>query len=290
MMHDQAHELRERFKRRKEGRTAKALAVISGKGGVGKSNVSLNFSLALSRKGKRVLLFDMDIGMGNIDILMGITPAATIVDMLAEKREAREIIEKGPDGLSFIAGGTGLAQIFGMNPEKLDFFLSQLDKLSYYYDYMIFDMGAGLTDDGMKFVLAAEEIILITTPEPTSITDAYAVMKYIVRQHHEASFHLLVNRVDSPKEGRQTGERFSTAIRSFLQTDIHMLGSIPDDRNLQKAVIRQTPFLLHSPRGPASLSITAIADEFLSSGNKGIHPPKQRFMTKLKNYFLDRQG
>ncbi|WP_245680532.1 MinD/ParA family protein [Bacillus marinisedimentorum] len=290
MMHDQAHELRERFKRRKEGRSAKALAVISGKGGVGKSNFSLNFSLALSRKGKKVLLFDMDIGMGNIDILMGVSPAATIVDMLEEKREAREIIEEGPDGLSFIGGGSGLAEIFGMDPDKLDFFLTELDKLSYHYDYMIFDMGAGLSNDSMRFVFAAEEIILITTPEPTSITDAYAVMKYIVLHHQEASFHLLVNRVFSAKEGRQTGERFSNAIQTFLKKDIHMLGSIPDDRNLQKAVLRQMPFLLYNPRGPASMSITAIADEFLSSGNIGIHPSKQRFLTKLRNYFFERQG
>jgi flagellar biosynthesis protein FlhG len=261
-MKDQAESLRLKLMNIKNNKTTKVIAVVSGKGGVGKSNLSLNFALALSQQGKRVLLFDMDIGMGNINILMGLSPKFTIVDLFESNIGIREIIEEGPNQISYISGGTGFSKIFNFGIEKVNFFIDQLDSLIGEYEYVLFDMGAGVTQDSLQISLAADELFVVTTPEPTSITDAYATMKFFSLKEKEIPIYLLINRVHSEKQAKLTVQRLSKAVKQFLNKDLLYLGDIPDDVTVAHAVNRQIPFLLLEPNAHVSRALYKIVERY----------------------------
>ncbi|GMB08441.1 flagellar biosynthesis protein FlhG [Thermolongibacillus altinsuensis] len=288
-MRDQAESLRLRLKKLQEKTETKAIAVISGKGGVGKSNFSLNFALTLSKQGRNVLLFDMDIGMGNIDILLGQSSSYSIIDMFRTNVTIHDIIKKGPENLSFIAGGTGLTEIFNMDKEKVQYFIEQLQLVSQSYDYIIFDMGAGISEDRLQLLMAVDEIFIITTPEPTAITDAYATMKYIHLLEKNIPFYLLVNRTHSEKEGNETLSRLKNAAKKFLGKDVKILGVLPEDRAVSTAVIRQIPFVLFDPTAKASKAMLQVVERYIT--NQVDAEWKERsfnFFTKLRQYFLER--
>lgn len=290
-MRDQAESLRLRLSRqsKRQGET-KAIAITSGKGGVGKSNVSLNFSITLSKRGFRVLLLDMDIGMGNIDILLGQSSSATIIDLFYKRLSLYELIKNGPENISFIAGGTGLANVFTMDDEKIDYFLTQLQSVSEQYDYLIFDMGAGISEDRLRLLKAVHEIFIVTTPEPTAVTDAYAMMKYVHMQEKNVPFYLIVNRAQTEQEGRDTLQRLKRVAKQFLQKDIIPLGVLPEDRSVSKAVVRQTPFLLFDPVSKVSRAMHMLTDRYLSARSideERVHRPFN-FFARLRHFLLER--
>jgi flagellar biosynthesis protein FlhG len=289
-MRDQAESLRLRFNRMNKGTETKAIAVISGKGGVGKSNFSLNFSLTLSKRGFNVLLFDMDIGMGNIDILLGQSSHTTIIDLFHKRVSIQELIKKGPGNLSFIAGGTGLTKIFTMDHEKVDYFLEQLQSVSEQYDYLIFDMGAGISEDRLQLLMAVHEIFVITTPEPTSITDAYAAMKYIHMLEKTIPFYLIVNRAQTEQEGRETLHRLKNVMKQFLGKEVTKLGVLPEDRAVLRAVTRQTPFLLLDPTTKVSRAMLELTDRYLSDRtiDEALTSRSFNFFAKLRQFLLER--
>jgi flagellar biosynthesis protein FlhG len=284
-MYDQAERLRERLNSLRT--QANSIAVISGKGGVGKSNFSLNFSLALQNDNKRVLLFDLDIGMGNIDILIGESSEHTIVDFFNNKLSLTEIISKGPNGLDYISGGTGLGDIFKLNEEMFQRFMNELDLLFKAYDIVLFDMGAGISEESLRFLLSVDEIIVITTPEPTSMTDAYAAIKSICIHHESMPFSIVVNRSLNKKVGDETFKRLYQTMFHFLKREVTLLGMIPDDTTIMKAVIEQTPFLIYRPNCQASKAIVTISKDYLERKSLGqaeiITSP---FITKLKHLFM----
>jgi flagellar biosynthesis protein FlhG len=290
-MRDQAESLRLRLSRRNEQQKAtKAIAITSGKGGVGKSNVSLNFSIMLSKRGFRVLLLDMDIGMGNIDILLGQSSHATMIDLFCERLSLYELIKNGPENISFIAGGTGLANIFTMDEEKVDFFLTQLQSVSEQYDYLIFDMGAGISEDRLRLLKAVHEIFIVTTPEPTAMTDAYAMMKYVHMQEKNIPFYVIVNRAQTDQEGRDTLRRLKSVAKQFLNKDIIPLGVLPEDRSVYKAVVRQTPFLLFDPASKISRAMYMLTDRYLSAramDEERVHR-SFNFFARLRHFLLER--
>jgi flagellar biosynthesis protein FlhG len=290
-MRDQAESLRLRLSRRNEQQKAtKAIAITSGKGGVGKSNVSLNFSIMLSKRGFRVLLLDMDIGMGNIDILLGQSSHATMIDLFYERLSLYELIKNGPENISFIAGGTGLANIFTMDEEKVDFFLTQLQSVSEQYDYLIFDMGAGISEDRLRLLKAVHEIFIVTTPEPTAMTDAYAMMKYVHMQEKNIPFYVIVNRAQTDQEGRDTLCRLKSVAKQFLNKDIIPLGVLPEDRSVYKAVVRQTPFLLFDPASKISRAMYMLTDRYLSAramDEERVHR-SFNFFARLRHFLLER--
>ncbi|MDC3416376.1 MinD/ParA family protein [Aquibacillus salsiterrae] len=284
-MNDQADKLRKKIEMLKAYRQAKTIAVVSGKGGVGKSNVALNFSLALAKKHKKVLIFDLDIGMGNIDILLGLTPKYSIVTMFDLQLSIHDIVEKGPNDISYVAAGSGLSEIFHMNELKFDFFIHQLNELINTYDYIIFDMGAGISRDSLYYMLAADECFVITTPEPTSLTDAYGIIKHMVNKKENAPLYLLVNRAPSSKSGQDTLERLQKVVYQFLQKNILVLGVIPEDKTVSQAVSRQIPFVLYKPNSLASIAMQQLVDQYVSDtidvGKKVPHS----FANKLKQFF-----
>ncbi|MBS4189249.1 MinD/ParA family protein [Bacillus sp. FJAT-49705] len=288
-MKDQAEDLRIKLKRLASKKNPKTLAVVSGKGGVGKSNISLNFSISLSQKGFSVLLFDMDVGMGNLDILMGKTSVYSIVDFFNGTVTLKDTIMNGPAGIKYIAGGSGLSQLVKLEEEIIEKYTIELSQLIQDYDYVIFDMGAGVTNESIKFILSVQEIIAITTPEPTAITDAYSILKHIHLMDSSIPFYVVINRVQSEKEGIQTFSRISKVLNSFLGRDSYFLGVVPDDRSIQQAVRRQIPFILNNNKSPASKSLSEMTERYMKKHFSGTTESNAfPFISKLKKLLFER--
>lgn len=287
-MNDQAENLRVKFSSSQNIKHAKTISIVSGKGGVGKSNFALNFSLELLDHHQKVLLIDLDVGMGNIDILLGLNAQLTIVDMLNNKLSIHDIIERGPKQLAYISGGSGLNQFFSLDQRKKDHFYKQYSKLLAEYDYIIFDMGAGATSESIFFVLASDECIVITTPEPTSITDAYSMIKYIVHKDQNMPINVVMNRCTSEKNGKQSLDRFQHIISRFLSVEVNKMGLLPDDKIVSEAVIRQTPYVLLNKRSSISKSMKQLTNDYMRNHNDLNIKTPSSFIKKLKQFIRAR--
>lgn len=288
-MRDQAEQLRLRIQSQENNRQTKIVAIVSGKGGVGKSNFALNFALSLKRDKKKVLLFDMDIGMGNIDILMGKSSSYTIVDFFERHVPLRKVVMKG-EYIDYIAGGTGLTHVMKLSEEGFASFSAELELLLLDYDYVLFDMGAGMNDDDLRFILSVHEVIIMTLPEPPAIMDAYAAMKHLYLLDPSLPFYLVVNRVQNKKEGTETSQRLTRVLKSFLGKDAVFLGMIPDDNNVKRAVSQQTPLLNFNERSPAAKAIHHICRRYIEQHFDGdVMPNSKQFISKLKHFFFERK-
>src|SRR5690625_4190865 len=288
LKNDQAENLRRQLATKKNTHHAKTISIVSGKGGVGKSNFALNFSLELIDKGKKVLLFDLDVGMGNIDILLGLHANSTLIDMLHKNLSIHDIIEIGPNELAYISGGSGLNDFFSLDQRKKRIFYEQYSKLLSLYDYIIFDMGAGVTSDSLFFVLASDECIVITTPEPTSITDGYSMIKHIVNKNPDLPLFVIINRCTSEKEGKYIIDKFQHIVSQFLSIEIKKLGLLPDDRTVSTAVKRQTPYVLLNKRSAISKSMKQLAENYLNHDYKLKVVKPFSFINKLKHFMRER--
>ncbi|WP_345806351.1 flagellum location/number ATPase FlhG [Bacillus subtilis] len=292
--YDQAATLRAKMEKRERVlpmvylQKAKTLAVISGKGGVGKSNITLNMALALQDKGKKVLLIDLDIGMGNIDILMGNSSSATIIDVLTDRKPLLQSLSVGPKGLRYISGGTGLDVMFQLDQRKWTFFAHELSHALSQFDYVLFDMGAGLSKDQLPFILSAEDILIITTPEPTAIMDAYSAVKHLVLTENKLSMKVAVNRCRDQKEGLDAFARLSRTIHMFLDVQVQFAGSVSDDVIVSKAVVEQVPFFIKSPQAKASRSVRILADALFEREETRHKEDKQTFIEKLSSFLMRR--
>lgn len=240
-------------------RTAKIITVSSGKGGVGKSNFILNLALILQSMGKKVLLFDADIGMANIDVLMGVSPKYNLYHLLKGEKTISEIIQYGEAELPFIAGGSGLMELFSLSEEDLTYFTNQIEDISGEMDFILFDTGAGLSKETLKFITAADECFVVTTPEPTSITDAYALIKVVSGSRSDMKFKLVVNRVSNEEEARFVSQKIILVARRFLDLEISLLGYVSDEAFVMNAVKRQVPFSVAYPHCSATRDIRQIA-------------------------------
>lgn len=265
-MRDQALQLREKMNKKQAKPAAKntrVLAVTSGKGGVGKSNFTLNFALALIERGKSVLIIDVDLGFANIDILFGHVPRKTVANMLEEQLSVQEVIETGPRGLQLIAGGQGFSGLLELDGEKMARFMEELGSLQGLVDFVLLDTGAGLSENNMRFLLAADEVLLVTTPEPTSITDAYSVVKMMHAKDPDLAIRLVVNQCTDGKEGRQAAVNFTEVAGRFLSKDIRTLGILPADPLVPQSVKKQQAFLLAHPNSLASKALRQLAADYL---------------------------
>jgi flagellar biosynthesis protein FlhG len=288
-MEDQAERLRRRLQQQESRITTKTIAIVSGKGGVGKSNFSLNFAISLKKKGHSVLLFDMDIGMGNIDILMGNSSSYSIADFFTNTVPLRNMITEVPGSIHYIAGGTGLSQLTKISQEAFYHFSDQLSTLLLEYEYVIFDMGAGISESSLRFILAVDEVIVITTPEPTSITDAYAAMKHITLQNKMIPFYIVVNRAQSENEGIFTFNRISKVLTHFLEKNAIFLGVLPDDQIIPQAVRKQIPFIQLNEKAPASRALSSITEKYCQGKfDQTSNPNKPNFVAKLKRFLFER--
>ena len=242
----------------------RVIAVTSGKGGVGKTNLAVNLALALQASGKQVLLIDADIGMANVNVLMGRVTNRSLVDLLSENIELDDIVEDGLQGVKYISGVAGVEAALSVNRAAQRMIHRKLGRCSDLADIIIIDTGAGLSRYVIEFVLAAHEVLLVTTPEPTALADAYAVVKAYGKYTEKRSIKMIVNRIRDESECREVTDRLNQTTQKFLKIPVDCLGYIYEDRAVRDAVNNQEPFILMKPDSPASLCVKEIAKSLLT--------------------------
>lgn len=262
---------------------SKIITVTSGKGGVGKSNFVVNLGILLQGKGHKVLIFDADLGMGNDDVLMGLYPKNNIFDIIFTDLTLKDIIIEGTNGVSLIPAGTGLNKIQELTEEQRSLFLDKLTQLDE-FDYILMDTGAGVSKDILAFISASQELIIITTPEPTSLTDAYSLIKAADYFKLKDRAKVVVNKAFTKEEGIETFNKFDRAVSKFLKIKVEYLGCILDDRKLVHSVRQQKPFVLLYPNCDASKSLETIASKILGQEVDSLDGAKGVFK-KLFNLF-----
>ncbi len=242
------------------------ITITSGKGGVGKSNFVVNLAINLVKKGKRVLIFDADIGMGNDDVLMGIYPKHSVLDLINGRLEIEDIIAEGPEGIKLLPGGSGLNNIEDLEQNQRELFLRKIEMLED-FDYIFIDTGAGISRSVLAFISCCDEVILVTTPEPTSLTDGYSLLKALNHFKIKTKANIVVNKVLEKKEGEKTFLKLKTAVNRFLALDVNYLGYIFDDRKITMSVRNQLPFIIGYPSCDASKCIEEITIKILGNNN-----------------------
>ena len=294
-MEEQAAGLRELIKtsdsgkksgEREKTRGTRIFAITSGKGGVGKTNIAINMAIAYAQLGKKVILIDGDLGMANVNVLLNIVPPYNLMHVINKKKTMKEIILDTEFGIKFIAGANGFSKIANLSLEELEDFAHQFSTLGS-ADIIIIDTGAGIANNVLKFVAAADEVYIVTTPEPTAITDAYGIIKIITTEvvEHPVNIKLLVNRVHSADEGKRISERIITIVSQFLGYKVDYIGYIYDDPVVQASVIRQKPFIVVNPTSKPAMCIKHIIgriEKMEPQENEGVSNFLMKFLNKKK--------
>lgn len=237
---------------------ARIITISSGKGGVGKTNFTVNLGIALAKLGKKITIIDADLGLANVDVLFGIVTKYNLSNVIKGEISVQDSMVKGPYDINIISGGSGIMDLIDLNQNQLEKLIHTLSYFNTISDYILIDTGAGLSKSVLSFVEAASDVILIITPDPTSITDAYALIKNITNDEHK-KIKLIINRVDSNEEGDEVFNKLEQAVTKFLNRELENLGYIFEDTNLKRAVRKQTPLLEAYPRAIASKGIENIA-------------------------------
>ena len=261
-MTDQAQNLRTRMKL--NNTHTKIVTVASGKGGVGKSSLALNLGIALSRRGRRPLIIDTDFGFNNIDVMLGVHTRYDLLDVIEGRKSAREVIETGLAGVQFISGGSGVYELFRMAPDQLMNIVGTLTELEDVADTIIFDTSAGLSDHAMRLIRSSHETILVTTPEPTAVVDAYALLKLVHEQGDRPHISLVVNQVANAKEAMSVADGFVRIAEKNLNIRLNTLGHVTRDASMQSAIRMQVPLLVSFPKSAASADINELAQRYLN--------------------------
>jgi len=264
-MHDQASNLRELMGRSQDVRV---ISVASGKGGVGKSSISVNLAIAMSRLGARVLILDADFGLANVDIMLGITTRMDLSYFLRGEKSLAEIIQLGHEGVRFISGGSGVNELINMKEEQLSELLAKIVRIDAPIDIIIMDAGAGVSNTIMQVLLASSETIVVTTAEPTSVLDAYALVKTIVKRDATHPLHVLVNKCENAKEAQSVQNGFVTVCGRNLGKNINPLGLISYNHDITTAIKRQVPIAVSEPTGATTREIDIIARSVLNMPNE----------------------
>lgn len=247
-----------------------SVAVLSGKGGVGKSNVTLNLGLALQNAGAKVLIVDGDLGLANVDVLMGFNPGGTLWDVIQGRATLDEVMHTDASGLHVLPAASGTGVQAQLDQASCQLLIRNLRPLTDRHDFVLFDLGAGLNDTVRLLARACCVQLVVTTPEPTAITDAYALLKVLSKGHRLDNFHLVVNNVFSEEEVTATRTRLISACRKFLEVVPKFLGAITHDRALPDAVFKRVPLLRYAPECRASEDMRALAKKLVSLRKKAI--------------------
>ena len=281
-MMDQAQQLRNIIKKQnKMQHEARVITITSGKGGVGKSNICVNLAIQLRRLGKRVVILDADFGLANVEIMLGVRPKYTLLEVLRGEKQLRDVVMEGPEGIGFISGGSGIRELTNLTGDEVSALIRMMFELDQLADVVIVDTGAGISDTVIELVAASQEVLLVATPEPTSITDAYALLKTL---HRKSEFHnqdikikVIGNRIASYEEGKELFDKLYIVVNKFLHIELEYLGTIPYDDYVPRAIIKQQPVTLSFPNAEASRAVFELAmvlgeveDEGLRNKKKGI--------------------
>ena len=277
---DQAENLRNIIKMNQQPQrpVARVITVTSGKGGVGKSNTAINLAIQFRQMGQRVIILDADFGLANIEIMFGTVPRHNLCDLIYQGKNIKDIITWGPGGVGFISGGSGIAGLSNLSREYLIYIIQNLAELDAIADIVIVDTGAGISDAVLEFLVASGEIILVTTPEPPSITDSYSLLKALNRHDRFSSetsqIKVMANKVDSKEEGKALFTKLNAVVARYLKLPISYLGSVPQDSHLNQAVMQQTPVSLANPNAKSAKAYQEIA-QVLMYGEQSLLPQKR---------------
>lgn len=259
---DQAEQLRIIKAGQQSRPLARVITVTSGKGGVGKSNTAINLAIQLRRIGQKVIILDADFGLANIEIMFGAVPKHNLCDLIYQGKSIKDIITWGPMEVGFISGGSGITGLSNLNRDELSYIIENLSELDEMADTIIVDTGAGIADAVLEFLVASGEILLVTTPEPTSITDSYSLLKALSRhpRYHTETTQIMVlaNKVTGEAQAQALYAKLETVVERYLKVPISYLGMIPQDPQLAKAVMQQTPVSLEMPRARSAIAYELI--------------------------------
>ncbi|HYE94203.1 MAG TPA: MinD/ParA family protein [Terriglobales bacterium] len=257
----------------------RTVAFTSGKGGVGKSNLVLATGLALARRGKRVVLLDGDLGLASINVLLGQSPRYDLRHVLAGERALREIVLRGPHGLTIIPAGSGLAELAALPQEERGRLLQEIAPLAHEADFLLIDTGAGIGDTVLDLIAAADEAIVVTRPEPTALADAYALMKVVIQQEPAFPFHVLVNMARDAEQGRQVFVSLEQILVRFLGYQPGDAGCVLHDAAVGRAVVKQVPFSILEPRCGAARGVETLAERLV--GRRATSAARGGFWARL---------
>jgi len=260
-MYDQAQNLRELMGKSKDVRV---ISIASGKGGVGKSSIAVNLAITMSRLGARVLILDADFGLANVDVMLGITTRLDLSYFLRGEKSLQEIIQLGHEGVRFISGGSGVTELINMNESQLSELLSKIVHIDAPVDFIIMDAGAGVNNTIMKVLLASSETIVVTTAEPTSVLDAYALVKTIVKLDASHPLHVLVNKCENRREAQNVQTGFVDVCGKHLGKNINPLGLISYNHDFTYAIKRQVPISVSEPYGATTRELDVVARAILN--------------------------
>ena len=261
----------------------RVISVSSGKGGVGKSSISVNLAVAMSRLGKRVLVVDADFGLANVDVMLGATSKYDVSHFLRGEKTLQEIIQLGHEGVRFISGGSGVNDLLNMAEEQLAELIAGLVRIDAPIDVIVLDTGAGINEKIMQLVLASSETIVVVTPEPTSILDAYALVKTIVKREMTHPIHVVVNKCESRREAQRVQDGFIEVVGKHLGKNANPLGIIMFDQDVPISIKRQVPITVSDPFCATSKEITKIARAVLDMPNE---KPADSFLARVFSRIL----
>lgn len=255
----------------------RVFSVSSGKGGVGKSNVVINLAIAMTKLGKRVLILDADLGLANVDVLLGLNPQYNISHVLKGQKRIDDILVEGPSGVTIMPASSGVQELTQLSVEQKVMLLDLLESIPVNFDVFMIDTGAGISDTVLYFNLMAQEKIIVLTPEPTSLTDGYALIKVLFQRHGERYFRILVNNVEDENQAKAIYKQISRVADHFLDgIAIDYVGSVPKDAHIPKAVMHQKAVTELFPKAPSSQAFRQIAQRLLNS-----HPQMDQGSVKL---------
>ncbi|HAW50432.1 TPA: ATP-binding protein [bacterium] len=286
---DQAERLRELAKEKKKN-SVEIIAVTSGKGGVGKTSISVNLGIAFAISGRKVLIVDADLGLSNVNIIAGVVPPPryNLFHFIKGEKEIKDIIAEGPCGIKLITGAIGISTLANLSPKKRIEFIEGLSSLNSICDMIFIDTSAGLSGKVMSFILSSDKVLLITTPEPTAIADAYGIIKAVSFKTKDLDIRLIVNKVKNAEEGERVANRIIEIAGQFLGMRVGKLGVILDDHVVCDSVHQQTPFFLSHPKSKASQCIynlrNVLADIPTSDNNEGIGGFLKRLFRTEREY------
>jgi flagellar biosynthesis protein FlhG len=277
---DQASKLRQLMR---EARQTRIIAVTSGKGGVGKSNIALNLAILLSAAGNRVALVDADMGLANLDLLVDVDVRANLAHVIAGIKKLEDILVDLPGGVQLVPGASGISRMAQLSEFQRAKVVNELAALEADNDVIIIDTGAGIGPDVLHFTTAADSVLVVTAPEPTAITDAYAVIKMLAQREYSGQISVLVNQAPDRHEARSAFQRISTVARQFLGSRVFDAGYVLLDPKVRESVRRREPFVLAFPRCPASRCMAALATKLCSGGT--LLSKKESFFRRVANWF-----
>lgn len=245
--------------------TTRVLSITSGKGGVGKTAVVSNIAVTLARQGKKVLIIDADLGLANVDVVLGLTPRYNLGHFFNGERSLEEVMVEGPHGLKILPAGSGVQQYTRLDAQLKMRLIESLDALEDHYDVVLIDTEAGISDNVTYFNVAAQDILVVTSPEPTAITDAYALMKLLSTQYHQKRFLLAVNSVQEPDEGLDVFEKLTMVSGRYLDIFLDYIGCIPFDRKMHEAVREQKVIVDLYPEHKLTAAFSSLAENLMDA-------------------------